>query len=340
MKEAFNLFAFDKTQSSMKTKTNNKIIWFIIEYDEVFTADCGVPQGSHIGPLLFILFTADIVRCTEGTGTNSSLYDSNMLQKAVDNLVEWSRANLLDLNAAKTQHVTYRGRRTITYSSIVYIGGLPVAKSATVRDLGVSFDSHMNFGYHIEQITSPVKSIYGLGYRFVKEINCPQLILRIFDTYAVPILEYCSLIWNRNLIGVAHQIEQIHHKVTRLALGTPYRTDAIGYKPFPERVRALNRNTLAERRIISSIIYVHKLLNGQIESKLAAYLRTFLVLNIRHTRNPNIFDISNREITTNSSLRLAMLQVNTYRNHIAISESENLTKAKMKRLLLLQAVDV
>lgn len=221
-----------------------------IEYEESLQADSGVPQGSHIGPLLFILFTSDITLCTQDTDTQLSLYaddtkffrvvnndiDSANLQKAVNNLCDWSRRNLLDLNEAKTQHVTYRRRRNINYWSVIYISGAPIAKTDTVRDLGDYYDSHLTFSYHVDQITARVKAIYGLAFRFVREMRCQKLILTIFDVYAAPILEYCSFIWDRNLTGISHRIEQIHHHITRIALGTPYRTDFPGYKSFPVRV--------------------------------------------------------------------------------------------------------
>lgn len=156
-------------------------------------------------------------------------------------------------------------------------------------------------------MTTRVKSIFGLGYRFVKELNHPMLILKIFDVNAAPILEYCSFIWNRDRVVVSKRLEQIHHSATRIALGTPYRTDAQGYKPFPTRLRELNK----------------------IDSQLAIFLRSFLIRNVRHIRNPNLFDVSDRRIAIHSRLRSAMLLYNTHRNVISINESVSTIKNKM-----------
>lgn len=130
---------------------------------------------------------------------------------------------------------------------------------------------------------------------------------------------------------MSHRIEQMHHRVTRIALGTPYRRDAFGYKSFPQRVRELHRNTLAERRIISSITYVHKLLNDKIDSPLVAYLLSFLVQHVRYTRRPNIVDVSGRRIAMNSPLRAAMMNVNTYRNQITFTKSEKNNQSKVEK---------
>lgn len=215
-----------------------------IEHEESFQVHSGVPQGSHIGPLLFIIFTADIVSCVRDTGTLLSLYaddtkfyrivnnviDCNSLQKAVDEISNWSETNKLDLNSAKIPHVTYCGRRITDFNSVIYVNNQAIQKTDNVRDLGVYFDCHMNFGYHIDQITARAKAIFGLGYRFVKELNHPGLILKIFDDYVAPILEYCSFVWNKDRIGVSKRLEQMHHSAMRFARGLPYRTDAFSIK--------------------------------------------------------------------------------------------------------------
>lgn len=92
--------------------------------------------------------------------------------------------------------------------------------------------------------TNIYEHIYGVGTRFAYEIRHSPIIMKIIDVYALPILEHCSIIWNRNAVLQTKLIERIQHKACRLALRTPYRNDHPNYQDYPTRIRNLQRNTL------------------------------------------------------------------------------------------------
>lgn len=92
-----------------------------ISRENVFTATSSVPQGSHCGPLLYLLMCRDIVKCIDNTGVRMLQYadetkffkilnnehDRQSMQKAIENFSKWSATNKLKLNCAKTFHVTF-----------------------------------------------------------------------------------------------------------------------------------------------------------------------------------------------------------------------------------------
>ena len=124
----------------------------------------GAPQGSVLGPLFFILYTADVFHIARelgffihGYADDLQLYDhclacdtaqlSVRLAHCIEVMGQWMSSNRLKLNASKTEFIWLGSTRRLarcTFDSII-ISGVPIQPSTTVRDLGAYIDSGMSY---------------------------------------------------------------------------------------------------------------------------------------------------------------------------------------------------
>ena len=141
-------------------------------YTHIYTSTFGVPQGSVLGPILYILFTADISLLFSKHRANGHLYaddtqafvhdpssDQLSLVRSIDCLASdlhyWMSTNRLCLNATKTQLIWFGTRQQLSKLDFQLLTEKFPAYtySSSVRDLGVTLDSSLTFTEHISNLT-------------------------------------------------------------------------------------------------------------------------------------------------------------------------------------------
>ena len=179
----------------------------------------GVPQGSCISPLLFILFINDIGNDLPSSVKFSlfaddmklwSINNSHDFQVALNKLGEWSNTWKMELAPHKcfTFHLGYEP----THKFLLL--GKEIAISTEIRDLGVEYNNKLEFTPHILSICKKASKVCNFILSSYSTRNIHTL-YRLFIVYARPILEYCSTVFSPTSKELINSIENIQANFTR-----------------------------------------------------------------------------------------------------------------------------
>ncbi len=194
----------------------------------------GVPQGSILGPLLFIIYINDLPKAVKRCqvtlyADDTALYISSRkadeiqkwLQEDLVNLKDWFDFNKLTLNLKKTKFLQFSSsRKKPDFKDVkISLDQESVERVEVFKYLGVWLDEKLNFSEHIHQISKKVNKRLGLLMRIRKNIT-KDTALMLYKSLVVPHLEYCDVIWDTCAGILKDKIQKLQNRACKIILKT------------------------------------------------------------------------------------------------------------------------
>ena len=258
----------------------------------------GVPQGTVLGPLLFLTFINDI---PSGITSNlrlfaddcllyrsiSSIDDSTRLQQDLNLLHQWSTKWQMQFNTDKCHLIRFTRRQKII-DAHYHLGGSQLSTVDEYPYLGLSFSTDMSWQKHIGKITTKANRMLGLLRRNLR--NCPLRIReQAYISLVRPHLEYCSTVWSPHCKKDITKVESIQRQAARFVLQRYQRKDSV-----TAMLKELEWKSLEWRRNAASLAMLYKIQHNMVAINPSDYLAPMITSNTRNYHPNKLKTITSR----------------------------------------------
>ena len=263
---------------------------------------CGVPQGSILGPLLFLIYVNDIVNCSDlsyfilfADDTNILFSGDNLdklivtINSELEKLSIWFKANKLSLNLKKTNFITFGGKeyRNSNHNVCdIQIDTVKIEQVFSVKFLGVVIDERLSWRDHISSLSKIISKNIGIINK-VKYILSTDVLMTLYNALVLSHLSYNCLVWGWASTSALDHISKLQKRIARIITKSSFlaHSDPLFYK--------LNMLKISDICKLQTAMILYRLFNEPNALADAFYSRfNFLRVNKQYSTRSNCANLN------------------------------------------------